>query len=677
MKLLETKSTRGKILGLLACFLLFLACVVTLSSIYYMRKPIMSNLQAGNLVTKHFHDFILDGAQDTIDRSLTASMDNFKNLIVNGFTDDIKQELEILQKTLGTSFIVLLDKEGIILDSTGLNANPKFPPGITQGKFDDSENSFFIAPEGAGDFAGKMMLGAMEPITDTDFVLLAAIDTETPYFVDYIKELTQFHVTIFKDDIRVATTIEVNGSRFTGSQLASDSIRSNIFEHGKITNSISDIANESFVTTYWPITNYANKIIGIHFIGTPLSTAFKQYYEAIYMTILACVITFIITVILGLIILSRILAPIGKIIAFTDEITRGNADAKLDVYRQDDLGKLADTLRYMVDSLKNKIEEANQQNQEALCAKDEAQRATKEAEAAKLAAETAKQEGLLDAANQLEGIVDIIASASKELVAQIELSSRGAEEQAVRIMETATAMEEMNSTVLEVARNASTSAELSETTKLQATDGSKITEQCKNAITDVQEDSALLKESMNTLATHAGSISTIMGVISDIADQTNLLALNAAIEAARAGEAGRGFAVVADEVRKLAEKTLVSTTNVANTIADIQKSTSINVNHVDSVIQKIEDATTLTDASGEALHGILEIADKSAGGVKAIAIASEEQSRTSDKITLSISGISTIANETTQAMIAANAAVSELANQAQSLSSIIESLKSN
>ena len=121
----------------------------------------------------------------------------------------------------------------------------------------------------------------------------------------------------------------------------------------------------------------------------------------------------------------------------------------------------------------------------------------------------------------------------------------------------------------------------------------------------------------------------------------------------------------------------ISTTNVANTIADIQKSTSINVNHVDSVIQKIEDATTLTDASGEALHGILEIADKSAGGVKAIAIASEEQSRTSDKITLSISGISTIANETTQAMIAANAAVSELANQAQSLSSIIESLKSN
>ncbi len=343
--------------------------------------------------------------------------------------------------------------------------------------------------------------------------------------------------------------------------------------------------------------------------------------------------------------------------------------------RADELGDLARGLDVMISKMASMVNEAKEATEEAKKAVAKAEIAQNEANEAAEKASKARREGLLDAARQLEDVVNIVASASEELSTQIELSSNSVQDQAHRIASTATAMEEMNSTVIDVASNSSHSAQVTENTKQKAIAGAQITEKCKISISAVQEESIKLRKNMNALSEHAQSINTVMSVITDIADQTNLLALNAAIEAARAGEAGRGFAVVADEVRKLAEKTITSTTDVANAIHAIQESTDSNVKQVDIAVQRIEEATNLATQSGEALRDILEMADVSAAGVSAIATASEEQSFTVREMTTSIDQINEIANKTNNAMLEAAEAVVSLSAQTQELTNIIESLK--
>lgn len=345
--------------------------------------------------------------------------------------------------------------------------------------------------------------------------------------------------------------------------------------------------------------------------------------------------------------------------------------------RGDEIGVIARGTRGMLEGLRRLFVESEQKTAEAKAAADKAALAAAAEAKAKGEAENARRNGMLAAAHQLEMVVDVVSSASAKLSAQIEESKRGAERQAERVAETATAMEEMNATVLEVARNAGAAADVSVATREKAEAGAAVVEKVVEGIRKVQEQSLALKQNMLSLSENAQSIGSIMAMISDIADQTNLLALNAAIEAARAGDAGRGFAVVADEVRKLAEKSMSATGHVGRAIENIQASTTRSMEQVDSAATSIAEATELANQSGAALSEIVGMVDKTADQVRAIATASEEQSASSEAINESIGQVNGIASETAETMEQAARAVAELAEQAHTLNDLIGEMKRN
>ncbi len=288
-----------------------------------------------------------------------------------------------------------------------------------------------------------------------------------------------------------------------------------------------------------------------------------------------------------------------------------------------------------------------------------------------------QNEEMAQIAEEAQIIAERLASSSEELSAQVEESSRGAELQRERTTETSSSMEEMNRAVLEVAQKSSTAAEIADDARNEAAAGAEEVERSIVAMGKVQGETEKLRENMRDLEGKAEGIGRIMQVIDDIADQTNLLALNAAIEAARAGEAGRGFAVVADEVRKLAEKTMAATREVSDAILAIQQGVHENYTGAEGAAEAVDSTVEQARKSGETLGRIVSLVERSTDQVRSIASAAEEQSAASDAISLSVDEVNRIASETSEAMRQSAEAVSILATLASELDQVIRKLRND
>ncbi len=276
---------------------------------------------------------------------------------------------------------------------------------------------------------------------------------------------------------------------------------------------------------------------------------------------------------------------------------------------------------------------------------------------------------------QLEGVVSALSDTAELLTSSLTDVKDQAGVASARLAEAATAMNEMNSTVLEVAGNAEGAAEAATSVQEQAVEGNSLVLRTIESLQTVREQSVSLKHDMAGLDQQARDIGTVLTLIRDVADQTNLLALNAAIEAARAGEAGRGFAVVADEVRKLAEKTMKATQEVESAIAAIQQGTGKSAVTVDNAVAAIEDAGRMGEDSGHALEQISALAEDSSGRVSAIAAAATEQSAASEQINRSISEVNQLSADIAEAMQGASNEVQDMARQTHVLKDILDSIR--
>ena len=232
---------------------------------------------------------------------------------------------------------------------------------------------------------------------------------------------------------------------------------------------------------------------------------------------------------------------------------------------------------------------------------------------------------------------------------------------------TADSVSVMVDATVAVAKSAEQAASAAEEARRRAAEGASVVDDSVAAIGRVSTLAAALKSNMADLGRQAESIGEVMTVISDIADQTNLLALNAAIEAARAGEAGRGFAVVADEVRKLAEKTMTATAEVGKVIQAIQSGTFENIRHMDQAASAVDDATALAGQSRAALGQIVTLSGDASAQVVSIAKASDEQVAASERIQAAIERIRDLSGRTTDGMVRSAATIEALGGEIEEL----------
>lgn len=340
------------------------------------------------------------------------------------------------------------------------------------------------------------------------------------------------------------------------------------------------------------------------------------------------VLAFIAAITLGLFINRLISRPIATAVTSARRIADGDLTQAISSSRRDETGQLLNALGDMQSSLKQTIQ-------------------------------------------QIASAADQLASAAEELTAVTDNGSRGLVRQNDEIQQAATAVTEMTSAVEEVARNAVSTSEASQVTSEQATNGRDQARKAVIAINHATNEIDTSTTMVKDLAGQVRDIGKVLDVIRGIAEQTNLLALNAAIEAARAGEQGRGFAVVADEVRALAARTQASTGEIEGMINAVQTSADQAVGAMGKSQALVNDTQTLAQATGEALEQIAEAISQINDRNLVIATASEEQAHVAREVDRNLVNIQDLSTQTAAGAHQTNASTQELSNLATSFNTLV------
>ncbi|MBN3860913.1 methyl-accepting chemotaxis protein [Pseudomonas frederiksbergensis] len=356
--------------------------------------------------------------------------------------------------------------------------------------------------------------------------------------------------------------------------------------------------------------------------------AVDQYASAFNLVITLLVIATGLTVLFAWLLTNSITQPIANALNAAEEIAEGNLTRPITVDGNDEAGRL-------------------------------------------LAAMAKMQDKLRDTLQRISGSATQLASAAEELNSVTDESARGLTQQNNEIEQAATAVNEMTSAVEEVARNAVSTSEASKNATTSAGDGRDLVQETVSAIermsTDVQSTATLIGD----LANESRDIGKVLDVIRGLADQTNLLALNAAIEAARAGEAGRGFAVVADEVRALAHRTQQSTSEIERMIGSIQSGTEHAVDSMRNSTERAESTLNIARGAGLSLDtinsAIVEINERNL----VIASAAEEQAQVAREVDRNLVNIRDLSVQSATGANQTSAASSELSRLALDLNNMV------
>ncbi|MBX8565787.1 methyl-accepting chemotaxis protein [Pseudomonas cichorii] len=328
----------------------------------------------------------------------------------------------------------------------------------------------------------------------------------------------------------------------------------------------------------------------------------------------------------------QITLPLQQTLVAAGRIAKGNLSKDLDIKRQDEMGQLQDSMQAMTLSLRTLVS------------------------------------GIGDGVTQ-------IASAAEQLSAVTEQTCVGVNSQKDETDQVATAMNQMTATVQEIARNAQEASQAAVNADQQARNGDRVVSQAISQIEQLASEVANSTQAMNRLKLESGKIVGVLDVIKSVSQQTNLLALNAAIEAARAGEAGRGFAVVADEVRGLAQRTQESTEEIEELIAALQSGTQQVATTLDNSRSLTDSSVELSRRAGCALEQITWTVATIQDMNQQIATASEEQSNVAEQINSNVLRVRDISEQTAAASDETAASSVELARLGTHLRELVGEFK--
>lgn len=360
--------------------------------------------------------------------------------------------------------------------------------------------------------------------------------------------------------------------------------------------------------------------------------SFATYQSSQWLVIAAIVAALIISISVALLLTTSITAPITEALFLAETVAKGDLTQSIEVSGQDETSRLLSALALM-------------------------------------------QQNLRDALLHISNSSTQLASAAEELNSVTEDASRGLQRQNDEIQQAATAITEMSSAVDEVAHTATSTSEASAESAKAAFEGRQQVENTVNSIHRMNKEVAATSELVQKLATQSLQIGTVLDVIRAIAEQTNLLALNAAIEAARAGEAGRGFAVVADEVRALAHRTQLSTREIEIIVTQIRTETSNAVEAMQQSSLTAEEALKVSTAAGLALATITDQINKINDSNLVIASAAEEQAKVAREVDRNIVNISDLATQSAAGANQTSASAHELSRLAIDLNELVTRFK--
>ncbi|MCU7648752.1 methyl-accepting chemotaxis protein [Pseudomonas piscis] len=390
------------------------------------------------------------------------------------------------------------------------------------------------------------------------------------------------------------------------------------------------LLNEQLMDSAEAINSTLNRLLEINtrYSTAAAEEAARQYHKAFDLVVALLVLASSLTLLFAWLLTRSITQPIAKALEAAEEIAEGNLTRPVQVDGNDEAGRLLRAMAKMQENLRTTLQ-------------------------------------------RISGSATQLASAAEELNSVTEESARGLTQQNNEIEQAATAVTEMTSAVEEVARNAASTSEASKNATASAGDGRDLVQETVAAIErmsgDVQDTASLIGD----LANESRDIGKVLDVIRGLADQTNLLALNAAIEAARAGEAGRGFAVVADEVRALAHRTQQSTSEIERMIGSIQNGTEQAVDSMRNSTERAESTLNIARGAGLSLDtinsAIIQINERNL----VIASAAEEQAQVAREVDCNLVNIRDLSVQSATGAHQTSAASNELASLAVDLNGLV------